>query len=128
MSDTLMPFAGNLLTTGMGILPHKEMERALAVAMSVDIPFWPQLPRMNYFEDMYVQASENFPGIILEPENRKIYLQYGKILCRAGKCPDELWKTKTFFACRRSFPPPIIDFYPMIYPRMYLSAANWKAR
>ena len=72
MSDTLMPFEGNLLTTGMGILPHREMERALAVAMSVDIPFWPQLPKMNYFEDMYVQASENFPGIIVEPEERRI--------------------------------------------------------
>lgn len=73
MPTTLMPFAGNLMTTGMGILPHREMERALAVALGVDIPFWPQLPRMSYFEDMYVQASENFPGIVLEMENRKIH-------------------------------------------------------
>ena len=72
MSDTLMPFKGNLLTTGMGILPHKEMAQALALAMSVDIPFWPQLPKMSYFEDMYVQAAENFPGIIVEPEDRRI--------------------------------------------------------
>jgi hypothetical protein len=72
MSRMLMPFAGNLMTTGMGILPHTEMERALSLAMNVDIPFWPQLPKMKYFEDMYVQASENFPGIILDPENRKI--------------------------------------------------------
>ncbi len=74
----LIPFAGNLLTTGMGILPHKDMERAMALAMSVDIPFWPQLPRMNYYEDMYVQASENFPGIVLEPENRRISFQTEK--------------------------------------------------
>ena len=67
-----MPFAGNLLTTGMGILPHRELERALALAMSVDIPFWPQLPKMNYFEDMYVQASENFPGVIVDAENRRL--------------------------------------------------------
>ena len=78
MTDMLMPFTGNLITTGMGILPHKEMERALSVAMSVDIPFWPQLPKMDYFEDMYVQASENFPGIVLEPENRKIYFRTDK--------------------------------------------------
>ncbi|HLE18330.1 MAG TPA: hypothetical protein VI728_08605, partial [Syntrophales bacterium] len=78
MSKMLMPFAGNLITTGMGILPHKEMERALTVSMSVDIPFWPQLPRMNFYEDMYAQASENFPGIILEPENRKIYFHTEK--------------------------------------------------
>jgi hypothetical protein len=75
MSNMLMPFTGNLLTTGMGILPHKEIEGALTVAMSVDIPFWPQLPKMNYYEDMYVQASENFPGVIVEPENRKIHFR-----------------------------------------------------
>ena len=67
-----MPFSGNLMTTGMGILPHKAMERAISVALSIDIPFWPQLPQMKYFEDMYVQASENFPGIVLEPDNRRI--------------------------------------------------------
>jgi hypothetical protein len=78
MLKMLVPFAGNLVTTGMGILPHKERERALDLAMSVDIPFWPQLPRLDFFEDMYVQASENFPGIILEPENRKIYFHTEK--------------------------------------------------
>jgi hypothetical protein len=74
----LTPFAGNLLTTGMGILPHKEMEPALSLAMSLDIPFWPQLPRLNFFEDMYVQAGENFPGIVLEPENHRIYFRTEK--------------------------------------------------
>ncbi|GAB4436303.1 MAG: hypothetical protein OHK0040_07530 [bacterium] len=78
MSNKLMPFDGNLITTGMGILPHKDLDRALKVAMSVDIPFWPQLPRMDFFEDMYVQASENFPGIVLEPENFNIWLSTEK--------------------------------------------------
>lgn len=73
-----MPFDGNLLTTGMGILPHKDMKKALDLSMSVDIPFWPQLPRMNFFEDMYVQASENFPGIIIEPESLNIYFDTSK--------------------------------------------------
>ncbi len=73
-----MPFAGNLMTTGMGILPHKDVQRALSVAMSVDIPFWPQVPKVDYFEDMYVQASENFPGIVIEPENRRIYFSTEK--------------------------------------------------
>jgi len=73
MVNNLMPFDGNLLTTGMGILPHRDMDRALKISMSVDIPFWPQLPKMSFYEDMYVQASENFPGIILEPENLNIY-------------------------------------------------------
>ncbi|MCX7769500.1 MAG: hypothetical protein N2202_00285 [Proteobacteria bacterium] len=78
MSKNLMPFEGNLMTTGMGILPHKDLDRALKISMSVDIPFWPQLPKMSFFEDMYVQASENFPGIILEPENLNIYFDTAK--------------------------------------------------
>ncbi len=75
---SLMPFNGNLMTTGMGILPHKDIESALRVSMSVDIPFWPQLPKMSFFEDMYVQVSENFPGIVLEPENLNIYFNTEK--------------------------------------------------
>lgn len=73
-----MPFKGNLLTTGMGILPHKDIDSALSVSMSVDIPFWPQLPKMSFFEDMYVQVSENFPGIVLEPENLNIFFNTEK--------------------------------------------------
>ncbi|NMB41715.1 MAG: hypothetical protein GX996_07245 [Firmicutes bacterium] len=69
---TRMP--GNCLTTAMGIMPHENMEEALQVSLSVDIAFWPQLPRYSFFEDMYVQVSENFPGIQLDLENRKIAL------------------------------------------------------
>ncbi len=75
---SLMPFKGNLITTGMGILPHRDIDSALLVSMSVDIPFWPQLPKMSFFEDMYVQVSENFPGIILEPDQLNIYFNTEK--------------------------------------------------
>ena len=57
-----MPIPGNLLTTAMAVMPHKNVDRALELALSLDIPFWPQLPRYNYYEDMYVQASEHFPA------------------------------------------------------------------
>lgn len=59
---------GNCQTTAMGILPHTSLEAALRLALMLDIPFWPQLPRLSYWEDMYVQASEHFPGIIPRPE------------------------------------------------------------
>ncbi len=96
MSNRLMPFAGNLMTTGMGILPHKEMERAMSVAMSVDIPFWPQLPKMRYAEDMYVQASENFPGIMLDPENRRIHFSSEKFYQELENCLMNL-ENENFF-------------------------------
>lgn len=63
---------GNLLTTAMAVMPHRDVEEALRVALSMDVPFWPQLPLLNYYEDMYVQASEHFPGILLDLENRTL--------------------------------------------------------
>ena len=67
-----MPIPGNLLTTAMAVMPHSDVERALDAALSLDVPFWPQLPNLSYYEDMYVQAAEHFPGIVLDVENRKL--------------------------------------------------------
>ena len=61
-----MAFEARCSTTAMGIMPHKDIERALDLALSVDIPFWPQLPNMSIYEDMYIQASHNFPGINID--------------------------------------------------------------
>jgi hypothetical protein len=67
-----MTIPGNLLTTAMAVMPHRDVDRALQVALSMDVPFWPQLPLYSYHEDMYVQASEHFPGIILDLEKRAL--------------------------------------------------------
>ncbi len=53
-------------------MPHTDVQQALDAAMSLDIPFWPQLPNLNYYEDMYVQAAEHFPGIILDMEQKTL--------------------------------------------------------
>ncbi len=67
-----MPIPGNLLTTAMAVMPHRDVDQALKAALSLDIPFWPQLPHVSYYEDMYVQASEHFPGILLDLEKRTL--------------------------------------------------------
>ncbi|MBW2262339.1 MAG: hypothetical protein JRG91_10235 [Deltaproteobacteria bacterium] len=67
-----MTIPGNLLTTAMGVMPHRDVERAIEAAMSLDVPFWPQLPLLSYREDMYVQASEHFPGIVLDMKARTL--------------------------------------------------------
>ena len=67
-----MPIPGNLLTTAMAVMPHRNVDRALEMSLSLDVPFWPQLPLLDYHEDMYVQASEHFPGITVDFENRKV--------------------------------------------------------
>jgi len=73
-----MPIPGNLLTTAMAVMPHKDVDRALEVALSMDVPFWPQLPLYSYYEDMYVQASENFPGIVLDMQARTLRFSMDK--------------------------------------------------
>lgn len=67
-----MPLPGNLLTTAMAVMPHTDVSRALEMALSLDVPFWPQLPNFSYYEDMYVQAAEHFPGIILDVGKRTL--------------------------------------------------------
>ena len=75
-----MPIPGNLLTTAMAVMPHTDVQRALDAALSLDIPFWPQLPNYSYYEDMYVQASEHFPGICLDLQNRKLSFSTEKFI------------------------------------------------
>ncbi len=67
-----MTLPGRLLTTAMAVMPHTDVEQALEAALSLDIPFWPQLPNLSYYEDMYVQAAEHFPGIVLSLEDRTL--------------------------------------------------------
>jgi len=67
-----MKLEGNCMTTAMGIMPHTDVDRALELSLSLDIPCWPQLPRVSFYEDMYAQVSENFPGIILDTEKREV--------------------------------------------------------
>ncbi len=75
-----MSIPGNLLTTAMGVMPHMDAPRALEVALSVDVPYWPQLPHYSYYEDMYVQAGEHFPGILLDLDKRTLKFSMDKFI------------------------------------------------
>jgi len=59
-------------TTAMGIMPHKDLDKALELVLGLDIPFWPQLPHLSLYEDMYIQTSENFPGIKIDFEKGRL--------------------------------------------------------
>jgi hypothetical protein len=56
----------------MGIMPHTDIDKALQLALGLDVPFWPQLPNISFYEDMYAQTSQNFPGIIVAPDDEKV--------------------------------------------------------
>ena len=83
---------GNLRTTAMGIMPHRDVEKALELSLSLDIPFLPQLPNLSFYEDMYAQVSANFPGLTLDVENEKIFFsraQFQEELERYFELVDE---------------------------------------
>ena len=75
-----MAIPGNLLTTAMAVMPHTDVDQAVKAALSLDIPFWPQLPNYNYYEDMYVQAAEHFPGMLLDMKNKTLRFSMDKFI------------------------------------------------
>ncbi len=103
-----MPIPGNLLTTAMAVMPHKSVDRALDLALSMDVPFWPQLPLFSYYEDMYVQASEHFPGILLDMKNRTLRFSMDKFIA-------EFEETMAHFDEPEYFD--ISDTYSVVYKR-----------
>lgn len=114
-----MALPGNLLTTAMAVMPHRDVNRALEIALSLDVPFWPQLPHYRYYEDMYVQASEHFPGIILDVEKRTLRFSMEKFT-------NELEETLTHFDDPEYFD--ISETYSDVYHRfLQLDLANYPA-
>ncbi|OPY77418.1 MAG: hypothetical protein A4E64_01123 [Syntrophorhabdus sp. PtaU1.Bin058] len=79
MHDRLQ-FSGGLSTTAMGIMPHEDVHEALDFALRMDIPFWPQLPRLSFYEDMYVQAMEMFPGVVIDEGHARIFVDSERFL------------------------------------------------
>jgi len=103
-----MTIPGNLLTTAMAVMPHTNVGEALDLALSLDVPFWPQLPLLDYHEDMYVQASEHFPGISVDFEQRKLHFSMDRFL-------TEVEETMTHFEEDEYFD--VSPEYSAVYPR-----------
>lgn len=66
----------NFEATGIGSLPFQDPKEACKVIADnfKEIPFWPQLPKRSFLENMYVQFSEKLPGIVIDEANKAIYV------------------------------------------------------
>jgi hypothetical protein len=64
----------------MAVMPQTDVNHAMETALTLDIPFWPQLPNLSYYEDMYVQAAEHFPGIVLNLEKKTLRFSMDKFI------------------------------------------------
>jgi methionine synthase II (cobalamin-independent) len=83
-------FKPELRSLAAGSLPHSDPTAACRLNLDLlDIPTWPQLPRRSFLENMYVQYSERFPGVVvadgriyvdrdrdLDPELEQLYVAY----------------------------------------------------
>jgi methionine synthase II (cobalamin-independent) len=58
----------NCLPTAIGSMPHIDADQACRLVAKYlrDVPHWPQLPKRSQLENMYVQFSERFPGLVVE--------------------------------------------------------------
>lgn len=72
-----MKFTGNCLPTGIGSLPFTDSEEACTKILKFfdKIPFWPQLPKRDFKEQMYTQFSEGFPAFVVDEANHKVYFR-----------------------------------------------------
>ena len=61
-------FVPRALATGVGSVPHPDVQDALRLILSTfpTIPFWPQLSRRDFRENMYVQFSEDLVGVQID--------------------------------------------------------------
>jgi methionine synthase II (cobalamin-independent) len=62
------------LPTVIGSMPHTDPEAACSQVIHYlkDIPAWPQLPKRTFLENMYVQYSQGFPGVVVKED--RIYI------------------------------------------------------
>ncbi len=57
-----------ILFTGIGSLPHPNIDSALAYSFRHSLPFLPQIPLRNPWEYMIPQALENLPGLEVDAQ------------------------------------------------------------
>jgi len=107
MTTTNINFQANCKTTAMAIMPHTDIERALDIIFHLDIPFWPQLPNINFYEDAYAQTSQNFPGITINVDTEKIDFSINRFEQELGDYSQKMADPETYVLSRD---------YSVVYP------------
>ena len=63
-----------LAATGIGSVPFTEPQEALSLILQnmPELPYWPQMVRLGYREDMVAQAAGGLPGLKIDLEARTV--------------------------------------------------------
>jgi len=65
-----MEFKPKFLTTGIGSFPHKDPQETIELTLKYfSIPFWPQLPKRDFRENMILQFTENLKFLNLREKD-----------------------------------------------------------
>jgi methionine synthase II (cobalamin-independent) len=64
-----------IISTAIGSLPHQDVRQATELIRKVftEAPFWPQLPKRDFREGMYIQYSEGLPGATIDSEKQRLF-------------------------------------------------------
>ncbi len=68
-------FNPHCLASAIGSFPHTDASAAVDLILSSlpHIPVWPQLPRLGFRENMYIQYAEDLPCVVFDEEQGRIY-------------------------------------------------------
>jgi methionine synthase II (cobalamin-independent) len=77
-----MNFSGRCLGTGIGSLPLTDPPKACELIRKIfpEIPFWPQLPKLGFLEQMVPQYAEAFPGVIVDGTKERVFVEADRAL------------------------------------------------
>jgi len=72
----------NCLPLGIGSVPLLDPLQASEFVLKYfsQIPFWPQLPKTGFKDNMYAQYSESLPGVIIDEQNNKMHVNTQKFM------------------------------------------------
>ena len=67
--------------TGLGSMPLSDPQESCRIIFDnfKQIPFWPQLPKRSYLENMYVQFSERLPGLVVDKPGKNIFIDNSRV-------------------------------------------------
>jgi hypothetical protein len=65
-----------LAITGIGSVPFEDPQEAAALILKhfPEVPFWPQLVRLGFREEMVAQGAGGLPGLKVDLEGRQVFL------------------------------------------------------
>ncbi len=68
------------MITGIGSFPYTDIDKAIDLIFSTcpKIPFWPQLPKRSFYENMYITFLEGVPCITIDEAKGAVFMDTSK--------------------------------------------------